>query len=84
MNDIDLPESLIRFTEEYIKGKIPEDTSKFGQLFDEYVKKFNTSPPTEPGGFTEEKWCTILETCIKNNITVENLLHIEHNEDWDD
>ncbi len=81
MTDFNLLESLIRFTDEYQKGNIPEDTSRFGKLMDEYEKKFNKFAPTEPGGFTEDQWCEIFETCIKENITVEELLGTDYDDD---
>lgn len=84
MTEFNLLESVIHFTDEYLKGNIPDSPSKFDILMDEYRKKFNDCPPTEPGGFTEEKWCTILEICIKKNKTVEELLHIKYSEDRDD
>lgn len=81
MKDFDLLESVIHFTDEYLKGNITDSPSKFSSLLDAYKKKFNRCAPTEPGGFTEEEWCTILETCIKENKTVEDLLHIEYGDD---
>ncbi len=56
----------------------------FSKLIDEYRKKFNSGPPTEPGGFTEEEWCIILIECIQKDKTVNELLQIEQNDEWDD
>ena len=64
------------------KGK-EEKTSKFCKLLDEYEKKFEDSPPTEPSTFSEEEWCTILEKCIKKGIKAEEFLGIEYGEDID-
>ncbi len=61
-----------------------EKQTRFSKLVDEYRKKFSSSPPTEPGGFTEKEWCIILMECIQQDKTVNELMQIEQNEEWDD
>ena len=61
-----------------------EEQTRFSKLVDEYRRKFNSGPPTEPGGFTEGEWCMILIECIRQDKTVNELLQIEQNEEWDD
>ena len=65
-------------------GEEKKELSKFAKLIDVYENKFNDFPPTEPSGFTEEEWCVILEECIKEGKTVDELLEIEQGEDWYD
>lgn len=61
-----------------------KELSRFAKLVDNYTDRFNGGPPTEPGGFTEEEWCMILEECIKEGKTVDEILEIEQGEDWED
>ena len=34
-----------------------KELSKFAKLVDEYEKKFNDNPPTEPSSYSNEEWC---------------------------
>ena len=56
--------------------------SRFSALVDEYTKKFDESPPTEPSTHTKDTWFLILRECIKQEKTVNELLEIEQNDEW--
>lgn len=60
-----------------------EKISEFCKLLDEYEKKFNDSPPTEPSTFSEKQWCTILKKCIKKEVKAEEFLGMEYGDDID-
>ncbi len=59
------------------------ELSKFDKLFDEYEKKFNDNPPTEPSSYSEEEWCEILEVCIEENVTVDELFRELFEDEYD-
>ena len=61
-----------------------KELSKFAKLVDEYEKKFNDNPPTEPSSYSNEEWCEILEVCIEENVTVDELFGEEDGYDEDD
>ncbi len=61
-----------------------KELSKFAKLVDEYEKKFNDNPPTEPYSYSDEEWCEILEVCIEENVTVDELFGEEDGYDEDD
>ncbi len=66
------------------KKLFPEENDRFSILKKEYEKKFGDTISTEPGGFTDEEWCVIMEECIRTNQTEDELLGIEHGDDWYD
>ncbi len=72
-----------------IPNEEKKELSRFAKLIDDYEHKFKEGPPTEPGGFTEDEWCMILEECLKEGKTVDELLEVEEAEkllddDWYD
>ena len=79
MTEDQIPKFLRRIANE--KEKEP---SKFVKLIHTYESRFNDFPPTEPGGFTEDEWCEILEECIQVGKTVDELLGVEEGDDWYD
>lgn len=46
--------------------------------------KFNDNPPTESYSYSDEEWCEILEVCIEENVTVDELFGEEDGYDEDD
>lgn len=57
-----------------------KELSRFAKLIDIYRSKFHDSPPTEPSDWEEELWCGILEMCIKEDKTVDELLGFDSEE----
>lgn len=57
-----------------------KELSRFANLIDIYESKFHDFPPTEPSVWEEELWCVILEMCIKEDKTVDELLGFDSEE----
>ncbi len=61
----------------------PNGHSKMNRLLSKYEEKFHCGVPTEPSLFTEDEWCTILEECIRENETFEELTGFRYEEGCD-
>ncbi len=60
----------------------PNKHSKMNRLLSKYEEKFHCGVPTEPdNGLTDEELCIVLEECIRENITFEELTGFEYDED---
>lgn len=77
MTEYQIPEFLRRKPDEKRK-----ELSRFVKLLDIYEGKFNCAPPTEPSLFTEDEWCTILEECIRENKTFQELTGFKYEKDF--
>ncbi len=56
--------------------------NKVNRLLSKYEEKFHCGVPTEPdNGLTDEELCIVLEECIRENITFEELTGFEYDED---
>lgn len=61
----------------------PNKHSKMNRLLSKYEEKFHRGVPTEPSTFTEDEWCAILEECIRENKTFEELTGFRYEEGCD-
>lgn len=50
---------------------------------EQYEKHFGQGVNTEPSPYSDEEWVAILENCVKENITFEELTGEEYNPDDD-
>ena len=55
------------------KPLTPEDV-QFRRLREEYREMFGDYPTTEPAGYTTEEWIEFFIRCLKENITIFELL----------
>ena len=79
-----IPEWFRQQHEKLINGTLHIERTRFDELLDEYEKKFNELPNTDPSSWSDDEWCEVLEECIKKSKTMDELLGIEYSDEWDD
>lgn len=68
--------------EDLKKGIVHNEHSKFNQLINKYKEKFGQNPATEPSSYSEDTWCIILEKCIEQEKTVDELFIKQLCKNW--